>query len=118
MLVDEDDDSEVKDFKRLDDVLARQEGAASDRSDLFQALYLEDILCEQAVNPFCVRLKEEMEGGRMRAFTTEAQDFEGTLCRTSAEFVKVIIPQSVKERILGLKHYAKASGLLESCTKL
>ncbi|CDF40678.1 unnamed protein product [Chondrus crispus] len=68
----------------------------------------EEIPCSmQDVYPFCIQTKEEMEEGRTNSFTTEAEEFEGILCRTSAEFVQVVIPQSLKDRVLGLSHYAK-----------
>ena len=51
-----------------------------------------------------------MDAGKVRTFTTEAEEFEGTLCRTAAEFVQVVIPQSLKDRVLGSSHYAKLAG--------
>ncbi|CDF38384.1 unnamed protein product [Chondrus crispus] len=33
-----------------------------------------------------------------------------TLCRTAAEFVQVVIPQSLRDGVLGLSHYAKLAG--------
>ena len=51
-----------------------------------------------------------MDAGKVRTFTTEAQEFDGTLCRTAAEFVQVVIPQSLRDRVLGLSHYAKLAG--------
>ena len=66
---------------------------ASDRSDEFQAVAPEEFIGEQAVDPFCSQIKEEMDAGEVRTFTTEAKEFEGTLCLTVAEFVQVVIPQ-------------------------
>ena len=51
-----------------------------------------------------------MAAGKVRTFTTEAVKFEGTLCRTAAEFVQVVVPQSLKDRVLVLSHYAKLTG--------
>ena len=48
-----------------------------------------------------------MDAGKTRKVTTEAEELEGTLCRTAAEFVQVVIPQSLRDRVLGLSHYAK-----------
>ena len=51
-----------------------------------------------------------MDAGRTRTFTTEAEELEGTLCRTAAEFVQVVIPQSLRDRVPGLSYYAKLAG--------
>ena len=51
-----------------------------------------------------------MDAGKTRTFTTEAEEFEKTLCRTAAEFVQVVVPQSLKDGVLGLSHYAKLAG--------
>lgn len=64
-----------------------------DRTYLFQALFLEAILREQAVHTLFIRLKEEMEAKRTREVKTYAQDCEGILCRTSADFVRLVVPQ-------------------------
>ena len=62
------------------------------------------------MDPFCSRIKEEMEAGKVRTFTMVPEEFEGTLCRTVAEFVQVVIPQSLRDRVLGFSHYAKLEG--------
>ena len=85
-------------------------GGTSDRFDHFQAVAPEELICEQAVDPFCSRIKEDMDAGKTRRFTTEAEKFEGALCRTAAEFVQVVTPQSLRDRVLGLSHYAKLAG--------
>ena len=51
-----------------------------------------------------------MNTGNARMFTTEPEEFEGTLCRTEAEYVQVVIPQSLRDCVLGLSHYAKLVG--------
>ena len=102
-------EDEEEDFGRVDDILAL-EGGASDRLDHFQAVAPKELICEQAVDPFCIRIKEEMDAGKVRTFTTEEKGFEGTLCRTAAEFVQVVIPQSLRDRVLGVSHYAKLAG--------
>ncbi|CDF38075.1 unnamed protein product [Chondrus crispus] len=66
-----------------DDILALEGGTAPDRLDQFQAV---------------------------RTFSTETEELEGTLCRTAVEFVQVVIPQSLRDRVLGLSHYAKLAG--------
>ena len=103
----EDEEEEVGE---VDDILALEGGAASDRLDHIQAVAPEELIREQAVDPFCSRIKEEMDAGKTRTFTTEAEEFEGTLCRTAAEFVQVLIPQSLRDRVPGLSHYAKLAG--------
>ncbi|CDF36773.1 unnamed protein product [Chondrus crispus] len=51
------------------------------------------------------------QGGTVDEISDEIPlEFEGTLCRTAAEFVQVVIPQSLRDRILGLSHYAKLAG--------
>ena len=85
-------------------------GPVSDRLDHFQVVAPEELIREQAVDPFCSRIKEEMDAGRARTFTTEAEQFEGIICRTAATFLQVVIPQSSRDRVLGLSHYAKSAG--------
>ena len=97
-------------FGRVEDILALEGWPASDRLDHFQAVAPEELIHEQAVDPFCSRIKEETDAGKLRTFTTEAEEFEGTLCRNAAEFVQVIIPQSLRYPALGLSHYAKLAG--------
>ena len=87
-------------------------GPASDRLDHFQAVAPEELIREQAVDPFCSRIREDIDAGKVRTFTTEAAEFEGTLCRTVAEFVQVVIPQSLRDGVLGVSHYAKLAGHL------
>ena len=103
-------EDEEEDFGRVEDILALEGGPASDRLDHFQAVAPEELIREQAVDPFCSRIKEEMNAGKAGTFTTEAEEFEGALCRTAAEFVQVVIPQSFRDGILGLSHYAKLAG--------
>ena len=38
-----------------------------------------------------------MDARKTKTFTTEAEEFEGTLCRTAAEFEHVVIPQSLSD---------------------
>ena len=45
-----------------------------------------------------------MDAINLRTFTTEAVEFKGTLCRTAAEFVQVVILQSLRNCVLGLRH--------------
>ncbi|CDF32470.1 unnamed protein product [Chondrus crispus] len=97
-------------FDALDDILALEGGTAPDRFDQFQAVTPEELIREQAVDPFCNCIKEEMDAGKVRTFSMETEELEGTLCRTAAEFVQVVIPQSVRDRVLGLSHYAKLAG--------
>ena len=103
-------EDEGEGFGSVDDILALEGGPASDRLDHFQAVAREELIREKAVDPFCSRIKEEMDAGKARTFTTEAEELEGTLCRTAAEFVQVVIPQSLRDRILGLSHYPKLAG--------
>ena len=103
-------EDEEEDFGRVDDILALEGRPAFDRLDHFQAVAPEEFIHEQAVDPFCSRIKEEMDAGKVRTFTTEAVELEGTLCRTAAEFVQVLIPQSLRDRVLGLSHYEKLAG--------
>ena len=51
-----------------------------------------------------------MDAGKVRTLKTVAEDLEETLCRTAAEFVQVVIPQSLRDRFLGLSHYDKLAG--------
>ena len=103
-------EDEEEDFDRVDDILVLEGEPASDRLDHFQAVAPQELIREQAIDPLCTRIREEMDAGRTRTFKTEAEEFEGTLCRTAAESVQVVIPQSLKERVLGLSHYAKLAG--------
>ncbi|CDF34164.1 unnamed protein product [Chondrus crispus] len=75
-----------------------------------EAVTPEELIREQAVDPFCNRIKEEMDAGKVRTFSMKTEELEGTLCRTAAEFVQVVIPQSLRDRVLGLSHYAKLAG--------
>ena len=64
---------EEEDFGRVDDILALEGGPASDRLDHFQAGAPGEHICKQAVDLFCSRIKEEMDAGKARTFTAEAE---------------------------------------------
>ncbi|CDF40830.1 unnamed protein product [Chondrus crispus] len=90
-----------------------KKGKANSQADALSRLRTAgetELICEQAVDPFCNRIKEEMDTGKVRKFSMETEELEGTLCRTAADFVQVVIPQSLRDRVLGLRHYAKLAG--------
>ncbi|CDF36784.1 unnamed protein product [Chondrus crispus] len=89
-----------------------KKGKANSQADALSRLRTaeETLIREQAVDPFCNRIKEEMDAGKVRTFSMETEEFEGTLCRTAAEFAQVVIPQSLRDRVLSLSHYAKLAG--------
>ena len=80
-------ENEEEDFERLEDIFALERGPASDRLDHYQDVSPEELIREQAVDPFLSRM-EEMDAGKAKTFTTEADEFEGTICRTAVEFVR------------------------------
>ena len=84
-------EGEEDDSGGIDDILALEGRTAADRLDHFQAVAPEELVRKQAVDPFCSRIKEEIDAGKMRTFTTGTEEFEGTLCRTAAEIVQVVI---------------------------
>ena len=102
-------EDDEEDFGRVDNILAFDRGA-SDRLNHFQAVPSEELIREQADDPFYSRIKQDMDAGKARTVTMEAEELEGTLCRTVAAFVQVVIPQPLRDRVLGLSHYAKLAG--------
>lgn len=102
------DEEDVEGYGNCDELLALEGG--TDSLEHFEAVKPEELLREQLIDPFCESIRRQIDEGNTLSFTTEAQEFEGTLVRTASEYTQVVIPRSLKDRVLGMSHYAKTAG--------
>lgn len=77
---------------------------------IYDAITAEEIIREQAVHRFCIDVRHRMDSENLKSFTTEAPEFQGTLCGIASEYMQTVVPQLLKERALGGGHYAELAG--------
>lgn len=53
-----------------------------------------------------------MYSENLKPFTNKAPEYDRTLCCIAAEVVKIVVPHSLKDRVLDLGHYANLAGHL------
>ena len=72
--------------------------------DLLAAITLEDLVLAQASDPFCKVIRSRLNGREDLPF---AVDDRGFLSRYEEAFPRILIPQTLKPRVLYISHHAK-----------
>lgn len=77
---------------------------------MFETITAVKIIPEQAIDIFCIDFQHRMDLENPSSFTTETPEYEVTICRIASEYVQIVVPQSLKEKVLGIIHNAKLAG--------
>ena len=103
-----DDDSDIEvieeDFSITDLHLATSNG---DFEPLLLPINLEELLRSQLSDNFCASIRSRLNEGEGLPF---ALDADGVLCRTVQRVPQIVVPHSLRSRVLHLSHYPKLSG--------
>ena len=120
----DEEETEVEDMKLWDLIADAQDALVAGRqerkddgvqerrqtADLPLPLTLEELLEEQSTDEFCQEVLRAQVGRRGTPFF---EDEDGLLCRTSPtdpDVAQVVLPSTLRHRVLRLAHYHKLSG--------
>ena len=92
--------SEEPDPAPIDELFATQ------HEEPVSPVTLEEMVLHQRSDPFCVRMNARLEEGERVPFIVNA---DGILVRTASEYSQMVLPESLKDRVLHLSHHVKAS---------
>lgn len=89
----------------MDVLIAQTTDTDADRQ--LERITLEELLREQLTDAFCAAIRSRLNGGEVLPFRL---DDRGILVRTVEAYEQIVIPHSLKSRVLHLAHYSQLSG--------
>ena len=90
-----------------DDFALATEDASNRPSDTYEPITWEELIREQASDELCTRLRQRLTAGEDIPFV---EDPRGVLIRTSTRVPQIVVPQSLRARLLHASHYARMAG--------